>query len=484
MSGGDIKLVHRLFAEQARASLFAFQRVFHPMVNGESYIDTFHSEALCHAIENVVAGETRRLAIAIPPRHFKSYIASVAAPAWMLGNDPKLRIICASYGAELADGFGVQTRQIMTSPLYKSAFPKTRFTSKSPAADFLRTTHNGSRRATSVGGALTGVGADVIIIDDPMKAQDISSLVTRDSVYSWLKGAVLSRFDTPAESRLIIVQQRLHPDDLIGRVMVEEGWTVLAWPAETQTRYELHLGQGRKRLMQPGDILFPQRFPKAELDKLRLEWGEAAYNAQMLQRPTPPGGHLFSMSAFQRFDLPAKIKPQDYEAIVISIDCAIANTITADFTAITVWGILGPQVRLLDATRGRWTLHQTLNALSAYQGFIDHPKVGVLVESGGSGTPLCYDLKAKGLKRVWLWTPRKSKEARAEHADLQVQRKVVFLPNQAPWLNEFENELSDFPHGKNDDYVDSFSQVMWNLEGNLGPYLGLKSFPTKVRAAA
>jgi len=205
-----------------------FQRQMHPIVSSEAYINAVHMQAISAALQKVAVGETRRLLIAVPPRHFKSYLASVAFPTYLLGLDPSLKIVCASYGSDLADNFASQSRDVLQSPLYRAVFPETRLASKTPPLKKLRTTQNGYRLATSIGGVLTGIGADVVVIDDPMKAADASSNVIRDSVGDWFKQSLMTRFDKPAEGRVVVLMQRLHQDDLIGRLKAEEGWKVLA----------------------------------------------------------------------------------------------------------------------------------------------------------------------------------------------------------------------------------------------------------------
>lgn len=469
---------HQLILESARTDFGVFQRLFHPVVSGEPYVDADHSKAIAYALQRLSRSEIRRLLIAVPPRHYKSYLASVAAPAYLLGLDPKLHIICASYGNELSGKLSSQFRDILRSPLYCETFPKTKLSSKNPPLHEMRTTQNGYRHSTSIGGVITGVGADIAIIDDPMKAADASSQVTRDAVGEWFKSSLMSRFDKQAEARIVVVMQRLHQDDLIGRLKSEGGWTILELPAETATQYELRTGPNTSRMMKPGDLLFPQRFSHQVLGQMRLDMGEAQFSAQMLQRPTPAGGHLFKLGKAKRFELPLQINLKQFDAVIGSVDCAAAVTTSADYTAFTLWGIRGRDLYLLHARRGRWSLTQTVKALKPFVPTSSWAKRGTLIESGGIGLPLQQVLEEGGCPNVWHWSPKSAKEARAELANLRMEQGRIHLPISASWLSDFESELADFPHGKNDDYVDSFSQVVWNLEGSLAQRLQLKAFPT------
>ena len=455
-----------------------FQRLMHPVVSSATYINALHSRAISEALDKIARGEIRRLLLTVAPRHFKSYQASVALPAYLLGRDPSLRIICASYGSDLADTFASQTRDIMRSPDYHSLFPQTRLRSKTPPVADLRTTENGYRFATSIGGVLTGKGADIAIIDDPMKAGDLTSESVRDSVGEWFKTSLMTRFDKPSDARVIVTMQRLHMDDLIGRLKADTGWTVLDLPAIAPVSAVLDLGHGKKHLVQPGNILFPEHFDKAALAQLRFDLGEAGYSAQILQRPTPAGGHLFDLSDMLQFDPDEYRDLRQFEATIVSVDCAAAAGISSDYTATTTWGVMGPELFLLHAVRGQWTLPKTLEKIRPIINAAASKNRAIVIESGGAGLPLYQTLLTEGYEQVWTWSPKNNKEARAEMANLRIEQDRILFPSQAPWLEEVKAELAAFPHGKNDDYVDSISQVPWLLEHNLGVRMRLSSYPT------
>jgi hypothetical protein len=218
----------RKVGELARANFYDFMRLtYREVTSNEPFIDALHLEAIAYQLERLKHGEIKRLIIAIPPRHFKSFAASAAFPAWILGHDPGKKIICASYGTELSQQFARQTRDIMRSPTYGRLFPKARLEVGAQAVDAFSTTAKGFRRATSVGGPVTGMGADYIIVDDPMKAGEAFSDVARNNVYEWCTGSLMSRFNNPAEGRMIVVMQRLHQEDLIGRLIADGGWNLL-----------------------------------------------------------------------------------------------------------------------------------------------------------------------------------------------------------------------------------------------------------------
>jgi hypothetical protein len=275
----DVSTLRRTHREAiwayAREHLYPFYRLTFPVLSPEAeFIPARHFQVLCTALEKVVTGETPRLLIPVPPRHGKSRLGSVALPAWILGRDPKAKIICASYGDQLARDFALRTRDLMRSNAYRSLFPQTALDVGGTALEELRTSAKGYRLATSVQGVVTGKGANYIIIDDPMKAVEASSEAARNSIYDWVKTALMSRFDRPADGRMVVLMQRLHQDDLIGRLQDEGGWAVLEMPGEAVQEQVFDLGGGERWIYKPGDLLFPEVFNQAALNQLRFDLGE------------------------------------------------------------------------------------------------------------------------------------------------------------------------------------------------------------------
>lgn len=178
--------------------------------------DNWHIQKLCGELDRVRSARGIKLAIALPPRSLKSIIASVALPAWLLGDNPRCEVVCVSYGFELADQLSADCRRIMLTPWYARLFPNTRLDKK--AIGHLATTAGGKRYATSVGGPLIGMGADVFIVDDPMKPDEALSDIERHRVNNWARHTLFSRLNDKQDGSIILVQQRLHEDDMIGHV--------------------------------------------------------------------------------------------------------------------------------------------------------------------------------------------------------------------------------------------------------------------------
>ncbi len=376
-------MVRQAARAHARDNFYSFYRMIFPVLAPEAtFQEASHFRAMAVALQKVVTGESKRLLIAVPPRHGKSRLGSVALPAWILGLQPSAKIICGSYGDDLTKDFARRTRELLTSTIYTDIFPETVLEKGGMALDELRTTDKGYRLGTSINGVVTGKGANYIIIDDPMKAVDANSEVTRNAVFDWFKTSLMSRFDKPSEGRAVVLMQRLHMDDLMGRLRDEGGWTVLEMPGEALTTMRFDIGQNEVWEMAPGELLYPEMFAKKDLEQLRFDLGEAAYSAQILQQPTPPGGALFKMKHFQRYD----VAPACFELIVQSWDPAMVDAETAAFTVCTTWGIVGRKVYLLDVFRKRLDFYQVAPAIRSMQA--KYKADFVILEITGLGTPI------------------------------------------------------------------------------------------------
>jgi predicted phage terminase large subunit-like protein len=462
-----------LVRAHARESLYGFYRLGFPALAPEaSFSDSPHFGVLARALEKVGTGETRRLLIAIPPRHGKSILASVALPAWILGRDPTRKIICASYGDQLAKDFSTRFRDLMWSDPYRSVFPGAQIAHGGNSLAEVRTTEKGYRLATTVQGPATGKGAHFIIVDDPFKAAEAASESVRNGVYDWFKGSLMTRFDKPAEGAMIVVQQRLHQDDLIGRLRDDGVWDYLEMPSECVERQVFDLGDRETWTFNPGDLLFEERFNRAALEQLFWDLGEAQYNAQILQRPSPPGGALFKLKHFQRYEK----DPKYYESIVQSWDPAIVDTETAAFSVCTTWGILGQKLYLLDVLRKRLDFYKIEPAILHMK---EKWNAGcVILETAGVGVAIGNALLKHEGSRRWLCPndPKLGKEERALAQTPKMERKRVYLPMSAPWLETFEAEVAAFPMSKYADQVDSMVQFLTFLDYRLRWTINLTAF--------
>jgi hypothetical protein len=278
------------------------RRAFLELNPGAVYQENWHLLAITYQLMRIAKGEITRLIITCPPRSLKSLITSVAFPAWLLGHHPEKRIIAASYGSELSKQLSLNTRSLMESGWYGATFPTTRMDPKKNTQDEIRTTKHGTRYATSVNGSLTGMGGSLILIDDPHKPDEAQSDVKREAVHNWFSNTLISRLNDKKNDAIIIIQQRVHEDDLVGRLLENsDDWTHLDLPAIADRPAKISIGPNKIMERKTGDVLHPAREPIEILESLKNAMGSHVFNAQYLQRPVPSGGGIIKIEDFGRY---------------------------------------------------------------------------------------------------------------------------------------------------------------------------------------
>jgi hypothetical protein len=273
------------------------------------------------------------------------------AAAFILGHDPARRIICVSYSEGLARKHANDCRALMRSNLYRAVFPTTRISPAKDTETEVMTTARGSRLATSVGGTLTGRGGNLVIIDDPLKPQEAQSQSARDSLKQWYSNTLLSRLDHKTEGSIIVVMQRLHPDDLVGHLLEQGGWRHLNLPAIAEEEFSVRLSATRSFRRQVGGLLHPERESKVALDELKTSMGTMEFSAQYQQAPVPAGGNLIKWSWFKFYNQPPASLPSD--KVIISWDTALSSSQLADYSACVVLLVRYQSIYILDVIRAR-----------------------------------------------------------------------------------------------------------------------------------
>src|SRR5271163_3982643 len=267
---------------------------FHELNPRTRFAWSWHFEFMAAKLEAVRRGKIRRLIINVPPRHLKSHLASVAFPAWCLGHEPGVQILCASYAQDLADKLSRDCRHIVASDWYRQIFT-TRLSAQRQAASEFDTTAQGCRLATSVGGVLTGRGADIIIIDDPLKPEEALSQAQRQAANDWFDHTLYSRLNDKRNGAIVVIMHRLHEDDLVGHVLALKPWEVLSFPAIAEAdevhRIETIWGP-RCSTRRRGEALHPDREPLETLEHIRRTIGEYNFAGQYQQSPAPLGGGM------------------------------------------------------------------------------------------------------------------------------------------------------------------------------------------------
>lgn len=444
----------------ARRQHFAFflMKAFETLHPGDPPLDlAWYIRAMCQALVDVRDGAERRLVITVPPRHLKSVTASVAFVAWVLGHDPKAKIMVASYSQDLARHHSNQTRMIMESEWYRKDFARTRISDRGNRALELETIAGGVRKAVSVGGSITGFGADIIIVDDCMKADEAKSPTVRQELRNWLDNTLLSRLNDKATGRIISIQQRLHEDDLPA-YMFEKGYRHLNLPAIAEKAEDVRIAPNRVHRREVGDLLNPGRENHATLDQLRRDLGPVVFSSQYQQDPVTAEGNMIRMEWFGSYD---EAPPRHgFIKVVQSWDTGTTAAPTSDWSVCTTWGF--------ELETHKWLL------LDVFRKRLDFPDLrravvelnrtwradSIIIEKAGSGHQLYQDLRSRGELRLQTVTPKASKEDRFNGCLGEVEAGHFLLPREAPWLEAFKAELKAFPNGKHDDQADSFSQFV------------------------
>src|SRR5215471_11010556 len=315
-------------------ALFA-ARCFHELNPQTELAMNWHLEVIAAKLTAVREGKIQRLIINLPPRHLKSLMASVALPAWCLGHDPSAQILCVSYAQDLADKHARDSRSIMMSRWFQQIFP-TRLGAHRQAVQEFVTTRQGYRLATSTGGVLTGRGADIIIIDDPLKPEEALSDAQRQAANDWYDHTLYSRLNDKRGGAIVIVMQRLHEDDLVGHVLGQEEWDIIRFPAiaEADEVHEIETFLGPQCFTRrQGEALHPEREPLDTLDRIRRTTGEYNFAGQYQQAPAPLGGGLVKAEWFKRYR--ENERPERFDRIVQSWDTANKATELSDFSVCT-----------------------------------------------------------------------------------------------------------------------------------------------------
>jgi predicted phage terminase large subunit-like protein len=423
---------------------------------GVPFKPNWHIEALTHKLSEVASGKIRRFASTQPPRTIKSLSASVALPAWFLGHHPEQRVIVVSYSDFLARTHANDFRRLINHPDYQAAFPRMRVERESDRE--IMTTRRGKRIATSIEGTLTGLGGNLVIIDDPIKLGDAMSEAVRLRVIEWYRSTLLSRGDDKRETRIVVVMQRVHQDDLVGHLQEQGGYEVLNLPAIAQREQTYDLGNGRTYTRQKGELLHPDHEPADVLMEIKREMGPIAFSAQYQQTPMPPGGTIIKRKWLQTYDW---IGQEPNDRVVLSWDIALSEAETGDYSACVVLLVRKEVFYVLEVVRGRFpfgTLKQKVMELKKRYGYCT-----LLIEDSPISRGLIQSLREQSINVV-PYKPETDKRARAIAQTDLFAGGSVRLPKRAAWLEEFTAELLAFP-GRHDDQVDALTQGMaWGRE--------------------
>ncbi len=453
-----------------RADLYTFVQRVHATLNpGTPFLENWHVEMMCSELMAIYAGEHRRAIFNLPPRNLKSICISVAFVAWVLGQDPTRRFMVVSYGQELADKHARDCRTIMVSDWYRRLFSKTELVATRTAAHDFETTMGGGRMAGSRGGPITGRGAHFIILDDPIKAEEALTEVGREAAGSFVASTLINRHDDKINGAIIVAMQRLHEDDVSGRLLKTGRWRHICIPAIAQEdelwRYTTPWGPRLVRRAK-GEALNPALEPLDILEDLRAIQGEHHFSAQYLQNPIPIRGDIVPIEKFIRYE-PSEL-PESFEETLFSIDTASKAHELANFSVVTHWGRKGKAIYLLGVWRFRATYFELKTRVRALAH--DLRPMRVLIEDTSAGQQLIQEFIHEGLPGVIACPAKGDKATRMSQAAILIEGGDVHIPGSAAWLAPYLHELAAFPNGAYDDQADSTSQALnWFRERRFEP---------------
>jgi predicted phage terminase large subunit-like protein len=443
--------------------LYTFSAKVFMELEGKPFEDNWHIEAIVYQLERCYQGEESSLIINMPPRFLKSILVNISFIIFIIGNNPRAKIMSVSYNQQLGEFFNNQRRTIMESEWFQDLFPSCRLSKKKNSANEINTTLEGSIVVSSPGAISTGRGADFIICDDLNKADDAMSEANRKYVNNWLDTTLLTRFNNQISGRFMLVQQRVHVDDVTGHLLSKgQYWTnQLVLPAWTDIELKIPVGPDKYYTMKENEYLFESRVGELELRKLKDGMGSRNYASQYLQSPVPETGNIIPINSFKRYDVLPLEKPDDF--YICSWDTATKTSKHNDYTVGTTWRFTHNSYYLINIIRGRLEYQQI------YQHMLDQARYyqarNVLIEDAGNGSQLIKDIQNNTEIAVISITPKGDKKWRMESCTGEIIAGKIVIPEDAIWMDDFLKELAAFPAGKHDDIVDSTSQfINWARE--------------------
>ena len=434
------------------------QFTFNTLYPGKPFLHNWHIEVMADRLMDCMDGKTKRLIINVPPRYLKSITVSVAFVAYLLGHDPGKQIMCLSYGEELTKELAKLTRAVMQSDKYHWLFPNTRLQQmgKLARAEDLKTSQNGRRLAISAGGPITGRGADVIIIDDPLKA---SAARTKelDNINEWFDDNVYQRLNNKNDGVIILVMQRLHIHDLTAHLLDKgEHWEHLCIPAIAENNETYAMRSEIPWTRRVGIPILPAHESLAKLEQVKQNQGAYTFAAQYQQDPASDATSIVKPEWFSRYH--SHELPNPFIETFQSWDTAHKESESADYSVGITMGISKGKFYILDVVREKLSFPNLMKAVIE-QNNKHHPQ-NIIVEDAASGQSLIAALRHEHYLPIKAERPQGDKYIRLSSVTGLIESGYVYLPHDAPWLDEFLLEVTRFPNSRHDDQVDALSQAL------------------------
>jgi predicted phage terminase large subunit-like protein len=479
-------LLQELERDDARNDLLSFIQYTNP-----DYSANWHHKLICKRLDEFMRDPDKsRLMVFVGPRRGKSEIVSRRFPAYFFGHNPDAQIIATSYGADLAQRMNRDVQRVIDSPQYQELFPETQLSGKnvktSSLGNYVRTSdlfeivgRKGAYRSAGVGGGITGQGADLALIDDPLKDMAEAMSATRKQViWDWYTSTLYTRLSKVG--KVVIILTRWAEDDLAGRLLKEaktngeaDQWDILCFPEEYDPDHPYADPDDPRT--EKGEILWPEWFPEEKVKKTKASVGSKVWGSLFQQSPAPDGGAIFKSQWFQYFK-----EPPEFEYICSSWDCAFKDSASSDFVAGGVWGVAGANKYLIYLIRERLSFVDTVKEMLRVHNMFPNQRF-MLVEDKANGPAVVSTLKNK-IPALITYSPKESKESRANAVSPQYEAGNIWLPDKYyepnrsrhAWcmkhLDDYIEEHKNFPFGGNDDTVDMTTQFLLKV-GNVPSWL-------------
>lgn len=479
----------RALSLESETDLSLFSQLAWRHIDPAPYVHNWHIDAIAEHLEAVTHGHITRLLINIPPRCDKSTLVSVTWPAWIWAQDrrgplsgPQVGVLAASYAHTLSLRDSVKTRRLISSPWYQRQWGN-RFKLTGDQNTKIRFDNDkgGYRIATSVDGALTGEGGDIVIVDDPHNTVEIESEAIRQSVLDWWGQSMSTRLNDPKTGAMVVVMQRLHEDDLSGHILNQGGWEHLMLPMRYDASRAFVTGLGfQDPRTEDGELLWPERFGEREVKGLEAALGSYGAAGQLQQSPLPKGGGIFKREWWKLYPeggealdaegkpvKPLAFPPLNY--IIASVDTAFTTKAENDWSALTVWGAWNgpnesPRLMLMDAWRVRLEFHDLVEKIIATcrKRKVDR----LIIEPKANGISVAQEIHRLCEREefgVTMLDPKaKDKVARAYAVQHLWESGIVWAPDRK-YADLVIDEMASFPKGKHDDLVDTCTMAARHL---------------------
>lgn len=480
-------ILNSVLVERARYDFLTYVRIIAPLfIPGNVFIEGAHIEIICKDLQSVAESiedpkrKTERSQYFMPPRAMKSLLISIFFPTWVYGRWPHFNIMQIGNSTKFAeDRFGRNVKALMHMPEYRSIFPETVLRADAKAAGRFVTTKGGEYFATGVGSQIAGRGAHITICDDVLSEQTAFSKTERENINQWYLAGLRSRLTPTPQGAEIIVNTRWHMEDLSAYLLeVDEGtdrpWNVISFPAILDKKGADLLNQLSHKygVFKEGDSFWPQFQPlEGLLEKKQalLKTEPHKWHALYMQTPTGEEGNIIKYEEWKDWnqkDESGKLVPPYVHSVMVSMDTAFSTSDSADYSAITVWGVFydnksTPCMCLLHAEKGKWEFDQLCAKAREMYESPKWPTPDVfVVEKKASGQSLIQVMRSQ--LPVYEYLPDRDKRTRLYAASMFFKQGRIYAPFSYDWATMVREEVCNFPNARNDDLTDATSQaILW-----------------------